>query len=114
VKEWTRADELNVSTKAYGHAIRWGEYDTAIALIREPEGKEKKYSYEELKKIKVTDYELLQRTPSSDLMQAVQVAEIQYYRVDQMKEKSLIDSQLWEYDLEEKRWYLTTGLPDFK
>lgn len=67
-----------------------------------------------LRKTKVTSYELLDREISKDKLLARQSVEIKYYKLDSMIEKTLIDTQVWEYDREEKTWRLQGGLPDFK
>jgi len=31
-----------------------------------------------------------------------------------MKEKTIFDQQSWKYDPENKSWYITSPMPDFK
>lgn len=114
VQRWGRGTELENTTRNYGMAIRWGEYEVAKAFIRDPEVRAETLSYERFKKIKVTSYEVLKREMSENRLFAEQTAEIEYYHEGTLKEKKIIDNQIWEYGQKEKKWYLKTGLPDFK
>jgi hypothetical protein len=114
VQRWGRGTDLEKSTHNYGIAIRWGQYEVAKAFIRDPEVRAETLSFEAFKKIKVTSYEVLRREMSEDQLFAEQIVEIEYYLEGYMKEKKIIDNQIWEYDQKEKRWYLKTGLPDFR
>jgi hypothetical protein len=44
----------------------------------------------------------------------LQVAEIQYYRSDDMKEKTVVAHMLWEYDPKKERWSIVKGWPEFQ
>ena len=114
VQRWGRGTDLENSTRSYGIAIRWGQYEVAKAFIRDTEVRAETLSYEVFKKIKVTSYDVLRREMSEDQLFAEQTVEIEYYLEGYMKQKKIIDNQIWEYDQKEKRWYLKTGLPDFK
>jgi len=62
----------------------------------------------------VTSYEILTRDLSEDNFQATQTVEIKYFYKDRLKEKSIIDRQLWEFDEASDAWRLKTGLPRFQ
>lgn len=111
MKSWSRMDKLEPETQAYGHAIRWGDYKGAKAFTK---NQETELTFEHFKSVKVTSYQEIHREVSDDMFKAAQIVEIKYFYKDKLKEKTIIDRQLWEYDEEDKIWYLTTGLPRFE
>jgi hypothetical protein len=100
-------------TEAYGNAIRWGKYEVTNDFRSGDEGEEDP-DFEHLKNIKVTSYELKAVNVSSDGNTVLQDVEIEYYIIDRLIEKTIIDHQLWKYDGEKERWFLHGTLPDFK
>ena len=74
---------------------------------------DKSKKIEELKQFKVTSYTIKRFLPAKDKSQVLIIAEIKYFRITNLVVKSVSDRQLWKYDIAEKRWYLTSGLPDF-
>lgn len=111
--KWRLAQFEDISY-AYGQAMRWGDYDVASGFRKKQESDHGAWNVDKLDKIRVTSYELLNSNPSEDKLRVHQSVKIRYFNVDQMKEKSLIDRQLWEYDDTEKAWYLQSGPPDFR
>ena len=110
----SRLSSLESTSKAYGKAIRWGEYQVANRFIKTQETDRQSPNLKKLEKIKVTSYEPMEINTSEDKLQAHQTVEIKYYNTDYLIEKTLIDKQLWEYDAKQKAWYLQGALPDFK
>jgi hypothetical protein len=106
-------DRFEDITEAYGDAIRWGKYEVANGFRFRNEGEEDP-DFGHLKNIKVTSYELKAVNVSSDGNTVRQDVEIEYYKIDQLIEKTIIDHQLWKYDGEKERWFLHGTLPDFK
>ena len=113
LKEHKQKDLLEMSLDAYKEAILWGKYETASKFIREDWTDDQVLDFRKHKKIKVTSYELIDSKVSEDKLQVYQAIEIMYYNVDNMIEKTLVDKQYWEYDIEKKNWYLQSGFPDF-
>ena len=112
INEIEQKDQFDKVSRSYEQALRWGEWVLAKNLL-DPESQQKDSpDIEELKQIKVTSYVLNQATVSEDVMEIQQVVEIQYYRVNQMKEKTLIDRQTWKYN-EVSGWRLASGFPKF-
>ena len=110
----SRENALEPATTAYGRAIRWSDYNLAKAFTVKHETTDQEPSFETFNKIKVTSYEVVGRDVSEDRFQATQTVEIQYFFKDQLKEKTIIDRQLWEFDEESEAWHLKTGLPRFE
>lgn len=114
ITEFRKMEKLNETIQAYEQAIRWSEFDYAMIFL-EPSEREANPPDESLyKRIRVTAYKIKKTALSDDEMQAVQVAEISYYKIDNVTVKSFSDHQLWEWDTKDKRWYLKSGLPYFK
>ena len=101
------------TSKNYGKALLWGHYEAAN-LYRQPEvASRQKPDFEKLRNIKVTQYDVRQMTVSDNGLRIDQEAEIAYYHRDKVIVKTLRDQQVWEFDTGDRRWYLTTGLPEF-
>jgi len=99
----------------YELAIRWSEFDAATKFEK-PAGKDDAWSRaaDEYRDIRVADYVVKDQKYQKDPKQVLQTVEILYYKVNNPTIRSLIDRQRWEYDADEKEWYLTTGLPAFQ
>jgi hypothetical protein len=112
--QYRKMEQLSETTRAYEQAIRWSEFDYAMIFL-EPSEREKNPPDESFyKRIKVTAYKIKKTAFSEDETQAIQVVEISYYKIDNVIVKSFSDHQLWEWDTKDRRWYLKSGLPDFK
>lgn len=114
MKAMSRGKALEPATSAYARAIQWGDYKLAKAFTGKQETTDQEPSFETFNRIKVTSYEILTRDVSEDNFQATQAVEIKYFYKDQLKEKSIIDRQLWEFDEAADAWRLKTGLPRFE
>jgi len=113
--ELKKMDKFGDITEAYGFSIRWSDFDSAAAFIRDPE--KNNYSppdVSKLERVKVTDYIVKKTAVSKDETQVVQIVKITYYKIDNLIVTSINDRQLWKWDSAEKYWYLESGLPDFK
>ena len=108
-----RLQTLDKTTINYRNSIRFGLYETVNNML--VAGSEKdNASLEKLKKIKVTAYKSLHQELSASVTEARHTIEIQYFNIDYMIEKTLIDNQVWKYDKDLKAWHLQSGLPKFE
>jgi hypothetical protein len=98
----------------YETAIRWVDFGTANSLRRLEDQNAYTPDLGTLQHIKVTSYNLKQRTVSEDNSQAQLAVEIIYYNDQTMKLVTIIDNQIWKYDPVIKDWYISTPLPPFK
>jgi len=101
-------------SRAFRSAIRWSDFETANNFIKDSQTESNTPDFRKLKNIKVTLYEVKQIIPVNGKSKVRQIVEINYFKLDEMIEKTLVYDQLWEYDAADKRWYLKGGLPDFK
>ena len=112
--QYHKMEQLSERTRDYEQAIRWSEFDYAMIFLEPAEREANPPDESFYKRIKVTDYKIKKTAFSDDETQAIQIVEISYYKIDNMIVKSFSDHQLWEWDTKDKRWYLKSGLPDFK
>ncbi len=111
----TRQAKPDTFLSDYGAAIRWNEFDKAVAFI-DPQVRELSpltdLERERFKQIQVTGYEVKSKTVDADgnLSQDV---EIRLVNRNTQLERSFMDHQTWRRDIAGKRYWLTSGLPDF-
>ena len=104
----------NKRLEEYGHAIRWSDFDTANAFVKPTENDDTWAKAADMyKDIRVADYVVENTKYQKKQKQVLQTVEILYYRVNNPTIRTFIDRQRWEYDTNEKEWYLMTGLPTF-
>lgn len=107
-----KADQL----REYGAAIRWNTFDEAWAFV-DPAVRETRpltdFERERYKQIQVTGYEVLNQVLAPDGLTLEQAVEIRLVNRNTQVERSFTDHQRWSYDIETKRWWLQSGLPDF-
>ncbi len=103
-----------VQTK-YASAIRWNEFEMAWGHVDPEFRKENPLSdleKERFKQIQVSGYE----EKSQDVLEdgAIEVmVEIRLINRNTQAERVIMDTQIWRWNEKSKRWWLTTGLPDF-
>ncbi len=107
-------DLFKKASHVYQQAIMHSKFAVANGLRKVHASDTNTQHIKNLKTIKVTSYELLSIKVSKDSQLVNQKVEIQYYNLDHMIEKTIVDDQLWKYYPEEKTWYLQSDLPDFK
>jgi hypothetical protein len=111
----TRQDKPDNVLSDYGAAIRWNEFDKALAFL-DPEQQEQlaltDLERERFKQIQVTGYEVKNRENDAD-GNIIQTVEIRLVNRNTQIERSIIDHQTWRRDIAGKRYWLTSGLPDF-
>ena len=100
-------------SKTFRQAILWSDFEYASEFLAEGYKKNEKVDpvYDE---IKVTAFEEKRMVVDPEINTIEQVAEIRYYWVDRMVEKSITEHFIWEWDPEAKNWFLISGLPKFE
>ena len=114
VSEMRRMDEFEQIAKSYEHAIRWSDFESASAFLKDQENPTLPAQIERLKQYQVTSYTVKQFLPSADKSQVIVFASVQYFSKNGLIVKNLIHRQLWKYDMDRESWLLTSGLPDFQ
>lgn len=106
----SRLDRFETMARAYERAIRWGDYEAALALAGVEVGPDLRH----LQDVRVTSYEL-KGSPqaNNDGTEVMQVVEIRYTNVRRMSERGFIDRQRWIYSPNDERWKLLSVFPSF-
>lgn len=110
-----RAGQLDETLRHYNTLIRWSEF-AAAADYYDPEMRQEQpldgLAMRRLSQFRVSGYQQRALEVSPDGSRARQVVEIRLYNLHDMTERTVVDRQVWRYDAERERWWLTTGLPD--
>ena len=115
MSEKRKMDPLEKSLTAYSAAIRWSEFDQAVAFVDPKVRAEQPLTdleRERFKLIQVTAYEVKRKGLTAD-GKFEQVVEIRLISKNTMRERMITDHQVWSYDEEAKQFWLSSGLPDF-
>lgn len=97
----------------YSSNIRWSEYETAwtfvdpVYRLEHPNAHE----IERLKQFRVSGY-LVKIRETISKVEYGQVVEVRLINRHTQIEKVVTARELWRWDAEGKRWWLTTGLPE--
>ena len=111
-------NKLNARDRAlseYGAAIRWSDFDQALEFL-DPQLRGQQaltdLERERFKQLQVTGYDVKSKAVGADL-NIEQVVEIRLINKNTQRERSLVDHQRWRWDAASKRYWLSSGLPDF-
>ena len=113
IKDRQQFEDLNTATDTFRKLIRWGYYDQAAKYIRARDGSAPQPDLVEAARFKVTHYTVVSTIMADDKQDAEVVANIEYYEVESGIAKTIRDQQHWWLEPEQKRWFLSSGLPDF-
>ena len=113
IKDRQQFDDLNAATDTFRKLIRWGYYDQAAKYVRARDGSAPTPDLAEAARFKVTHYTVTSTLVSDDKQDAEVVATIEYYELESGIAKTIRAEQFWWFEPAEKRWYLSSGLPDF-
>lgn len=108
-----RLIKLDKALYDYQRSMRWGDFQTASKFLDTDTARlswEQAASYED---IRITQYLIKDRQPSSDGKQYRQTVEIHYYEEPSVTVKTLVDHQHWEFDEKAETWRLVGNLPSF-
>lgn len=109
----SRSDLRDNTLYQYAGAIRWGHVDDAWTLV-DPEYASRNpltpLERERFEQIQVTSYQVKGAQQMSE-QEFAQVVEIRIVNRHTLVERVIEDRQLWRWDAQAKRWWLTTGLP---
>jgi hypothetical protein len=109
-----RNDAYTETLYQYQSMIRWGHFQDASAMV-DPKYLELKpisrLDWERFQQIQISSYNPSPAVPVSETEVQVTV-EIEYVNIHRQTPRTIIDRQIWRFDEEAKRWWLTTGLPD--
>ena len=106
---------LEDTLKLYAATIRWGDDMTQGLGFVDPEYLRihpvSELDLARYKQIKVTAYDDAPAAPINET-EVRQVVQISFININTQTMRQVVDNQVWRYDAAQKRWWLTTGLPD--
>ena len=105
---------LQNSADYYNKAIRWGEYERAIAFLEKDQQESAYRAVKGLKDIRVTSYEIKRQALSPDSNSAEFVVQFTYFNEYSAREREYIDNQKWVWHDEEGVWRVQGPLPRFE
>ncbi|MEM9302309.1 MAG: hypothetical protein AAGE01_09380 [Pseudomonadota bacterium] len=106
---------LRVATEAYDKSIRWGNFPRAISLMHvdaRPSESQLGFILERFKQVQVTGYSLQSQEITADPDELVRIMELRLVNRHTLRERTMIDRQLWWYDRDQLLWLQMSGLPD--
>lgn len=106
--DFRREEVFEETVRAYGRLITWSDFGTASAYLA-PDAENKSVP----KGVRVATYDFKQLVFTQDKMAAVNLIEISYYRENDMRLKTLMDQQLWQFNEAKQTWQLKSGFPPF-
>ncbi len=98
----------------YAGAIRWGHIDDAWSMVDPAYARQHPMNAlerERFEQVQVTGY-LVKGTQMLSETEMAQVVEIRLVNRHTQAERVILDRQLWRWDKDARRWWLTTGLPN--
>lgn len=111
-----KADALHRAQYDWSAAVRWNDFEGAWNLV-DPEYRERHpmtaLEFERYKQIQVSGYSDLASEVGPDGEDARREIQISVINKHTMTERGLRYTEAWRYDAEAKRWWITSGLPDF-
>ncbi len=117
IRSAERAGQLNDQLRAYAKLVRWSEFEAASRFIRmNPEATERTIEQpaELVRAVRVTLYRLKGVEFDEGRTRASVTHSLRFYHQDNRRELAVTDRQMWWWDKNTARWYLHSGLPDFK
>jgi hypothetical protein len=111
----TEKSALERAQYDWSAAVRWGDFEGATTLV-DPKLREEhpltELELERYKQVHVSAYrELGARVePDGTAMREIEIGVVNRHT---QVERTLRYTERWRYDAQAKRWWLTSGLPDF-
>src|ERR1700736_3297444 len=105
---------LETTLVAYANAVRWGDFEQALAFVDKQTLEEHPLSaidMERYKQVKVASYTEQPPAPAGP-HEVRQIVQISLVNINTQTERSIVDKQLWRYDETGKHGHLMSGLPD--
>jgi hypothetical protein len=110
MKESYRSNQFETRSFELVRAIRWGEYEMAVAFLsRGTEAPDPDI----FQKVKISDYKTGAYQVSADAMRITQPVTFRYYRTGIYIERSTTVEMVWQYQPEDNNWFLVSGFPSF-
>jgi len=110
----SKKQSLDHTLFQYEKVMRWSQYDNAMTYFSpeiDEQHKPSNLDIERLKQFNISSYVASPILPGENDNEVLQDVQIKFYNIHTKREKVVVDHQVWVYDDEAKRWWLTSGLP---
>lgn len=110
----SKETKLEDTLKMYAATLRWGDMTKGLAFVDPKYRQEHPTTDLDLARYRQVEVTAYNDEPAAPLNEneVAQTVEIGLVNINTQAARSVIDHQVWRYDEKEKRWWLTTGLPD--
>ena len=106
---------LAETLEQYELIVRWAQWDAAVGYVSmeyQEDHPITRLELDRLRLFRVTQYTIRSAVPFDEGNGMIQVVEVRMFNKNQARERSIIDEQVWKYNLETEHWQLHSGLPD--
>ncbi|MBI3561377.1 MAG: hypothetical protein HY080_06635 [Gammaproteobacteria bacterium] len=108
------AIKFKETTLAYERALRWGNYDMALALHSNETTPLSEQERKRLSHIRVTGYNVINTTNDPPHSRIIQLVELRYYNEDYAVEHKFNTRMEWEQIKDSIQWHIISPFPKFK
>ncbi|MDX1593964.1 MAG: hypothetical protein R3298_06930 [Gammaproteobacteria bacterium] len=113
LEEDRRNADFGLQTLSFENAMRWGNYKLAATYLK-PGPLTEAADPGRHEGVQITEYKVRNTLRSPDENRVTLDLRISYLRQGEASVRTLDQVQTWEYDEENKRWWLMTPLPAFE
>lgn len=110
-----RDDSLVTTLNAYQATMRWGDFQRALDFVS-PDYREEHplnaIDSARYQQVRVVGYDEGGGPTPAGEGKVRQTVKIGLVNLHTQRERFVIDQQVWEWDRDAQRWWLSTGLPD--
>lgn len=107
-----RMDKFDAAARVYDRALRNSEFQSAFGIGGNLEATVP--DFKRLENVRVTSYEKMGAPQVNEqTWQVIQLVEIRYINLFSMRERVLVDQQLWAYTESDGHWRLRSPFPNF-
>lgn len=110
----SKKQSLDHTLYQYAKVMRWSDFNTAMSFFSpdiDEINKPKRLDVDRINQFSVSSYVASPIMPGASDNAIIQNVQIKFYNKHTKREKVVVDEQVWEYDEELKKWWLTSGLP---
>ena len=108
-----KGDGLVTAMDEYVAALRWGRFDKATEYHMDKNGEHAVIDTSQVEYIRVTGHTIKKKTVNEDLDEAAVKMEIQYYHNEYGTLKKIVIDQIWWYQEDARKWFLSSDFPKF-
>ncbi len=111
--ERQKMETLSNAIDDYAYALRWGRTDDAVSYHINEDGSRPEIDSSVMDSIRVTGFEITDRTINPEQTEATVKGELNYYQNNSATIRTLEYDQHWWYESDSGQWFLDSDFPDF-